>query len=65
MSTLLRVLYDTAGRAEDALHLRWEHISDLGDGGEVYIPPGKGAEGFQDLTLETMAALKGFNTRKV
>jgi integrase len=51
-----------AGRAEDALHLCWENIQDLGqDGGEVYIPPGKAAEGYQDLTQQTMRLLKRLN----
>ena len=62
MSALLHVLYDMAGRAEDALHLCWENIEDLGqDGGEVYIPPGKAAEGYQDLTQQTMRLLKRLN----
>ena len=62
MSALLHVLYDMAGRAEDALHLCWENIRDLGpDGGEVYIPPGKASEGYQDLTQQTMLLLKRLN----
>jgi integrase len=61
-NALVHVLYDMAGRAEDALHLRWENIQDLGkDGGEAYIPPGKAAEGFCDLTQETMGLLKLLN----
>jgi hypothetical protein len=53
------LIYDMAGRAEDALHLDWKNIVDLGEaGGRATFTAGKTVGGTQALTKETMALLK-------